>query len=74
MVDTSSKKEISEITNGDVYDWGRDSATRSLEAYELVHPGDVIPSTFPYDVRPLLYSQLRNAGYRLAAILNEIFK
>lgn len=74
LVDTSSKKEIREITKGDVYDWGRDSATRSLEAYELVHPGDVIPSTFPYDVRPLLYSQLRNAGYRLAAILNEIFK
>lgn len=74
LVDTKSKREIREITKGDVYDWAKDSATQSLQAYELVKPGDVIPSTFPYDVRPLLYSQLRNAGYRLAAQLNEIFK
>ena len=74
LVDSKSKKEIREITAGDVYDWAKDSATRSLEAYELVKPGDVIPDTFPYDVRPLLYSQLRNAGYRLAAVLNDIFR
>lgn len=74
LVDTKSKKEIGEITKGDVYDWAKDSAVCSLEAYELVKPGDVIPDTFPYDVRPLLYSQLRKAGYRLAAVLNDIFR
>ena len=74
LIDTKSKKEIKAITAGDVYDWGKDSATRSLEAYELVKPGDTIPGNFSWDIRPLAYSQLRNAGYRLAAILNEIFK
>ena len=74
LVDTKSKKEIKQITKGDVYDWAKDSAIKSWEAYELIHPGDVIPGTFPYDIRPLLYSQLRNAGYRLAEQLNEIFK
>lgn len=74
LVDSKSAKEIREITRGDVYDWAKDSATKSLEAYELVKPGDVIPDTFPYDIRPLLYSQLRNAGYRLAAVLNDIFR
>ena len=74
LIDTKSRNEIKEITAGDVYDWGKDSATKSLEAYELVKPGDTIPDNFPWDIRPLAYGQLRNAGYRLAAILNEIFK
>lgn len=74
MVDTKSKAEIKEIAKGNVYDWAKDSAIKSWEVYELVKPGDVIPETFPYDNRPLLYSQLRNAGYRLAAQLNAIFE
>lgn len=41
--------------------------------YAVRGPGDVIPNTFPWDIRPLAYEQLRNAGYRLAAVLNEIF-
>ena len=51
-----------------------DSAEKSRMVYELVKPDSVIPDTFPYDHRDLLYSQLRNAGYRLAAELNAIFK
>ena len=74
LIDTKSRKEIKAITAGDVYDWGKDSATKSLEAYELVKPGDTIPGNFSWDIRPLAYSQLRNAGYRLAATLNGIFK
>ena len=74
LVDNKSRREMKTICEGDVYDWGSDSAVKSWEAYERVHPGkDIIPDTFPFDVRPLLYSQLRNAGYRLAELLNEIF-
>lgn len=74
MVDTKSKKEIREISKGNVYDWAKDSAEKSRVVYDLVKPDSVIPDTFPYDHRDLLYSQLRNAGYRLAAELNAIFK
>lgn len=73
LVDTKTKKEIKEICRGDVYDWAKDSATRCAEVYEWVKPGDTIPSTFPYDHRDVLYTQIRNAGYRLAAQLNAIF-
>lgn len=73
-VDTATNREIREITAGDVRDWAEDSARKCLVVYDWAHPGDVLPYTFPYDARPLLYSQLRNAGYRLAAIFNEIFE
>ena len=35
--------------------------------------GDVTAQDFPVKMRPILFSQLRNAGYRLAALLNDIF-
>lgn len=73
LVDTKSDKEIRQICKGDVYAWAKDSATCSAVIYEWVKPGDKIPGNFPYDHRALLYSQMRKAGYRLAALLNSIF-
>lgn len=73
-IDSASKKEIKAITAGTVRDWGEDAARQGLKAFEGVGPDTVLPATFPYDMRPLLYSQLRNAGYRLAAQFNGIFK
>lgn len=73
LVDCKTKKEIKGICKGDVYDWAKSSATDCWEVYEVAHPGDVLPSTFPTDMRPLLFHQLRNGGYRLAAVLNYIF-
>lgn len=73
LVDTASKREIAEITKGDVYDYAEDSARCCWPAASKYKEGDSIDRNYPADVRELLFSQLRNAGYRLAEILNNIF-
>lgn len=73
MVDTASKKEFREITEGDIYDYASDSARNSWPAVCAYGEGAVIPSTYVVDMRPVMFSQLRNSGYRLAAIFNDIF-
>ena len=73
LVDTKSKKEIKEIVKGDVYEWAHQSAVDSWPAHCL-QEGDVAGQDFPMKMRPILFNQLRNGGYRLAALLNDIFK
>ena len=72
LVDTKSKKEIKEIVKGDVLEWAHQSAVDSWPAHYL-QEGDVTGQDFPITMRPILFGQLRNAGYRLAAMLNDIF-
>ena len=74
LVDTASKKEIADITVGNIYDYASRSARDSWPAVNAYKEGDVLPRSYATDMRPFLFSQLRNGGYRLAAILNEIFK
>lgn len=72
MVDNLSKKEQKVICKGDVYDWAKDSAEKSWPSHQ-VEVGAQFKGIYPYDMRPLCFSQLRNGGYRLATLLNEIF-
>ena len=72
MFDSASKEEIAEITKGGPYDWGRDVA-RCCWVTHHVKPGDVLTMDWYYDQLPLMRSQLRKAGYRLAKELNMIF-
>ena len=74
LVDTASPKQIKEITEGDVYDYATRSARDSWPVVDQYKDGDVLPASYATDIRPVLFSQLRNGGYRLAAIFNEIFK
>ena len=74
LVDTASPKQIKEITEGDVYDFATRSARDSWPVVDQYKDGDVLPASYATDIRPVLFSQLRNGGYRLAAIFNEIFK
>lgn len=74
LVDTASPEEIAEITAGTVYDYAECSARDSWPAVSAYTEGDVLPRSYATDMRPLLFSQLRNGGYRLAAIFNEIFR
>lgn len=74
LVDTATPKQIKEITEGTVYDYATCSARDSWPVVDAYKDGDVLPSSYATDIRPVLFSQLRNGGYRLAAILNEIFK
>ena len=72
LVDTANKKQIAEITKGDIYDYAQDSARSCWSAACKYKEGDTIDRNYPTDARDLLFSQLRNAGYRLAKILNDI--
>ena len=74
LVDTASPEEIAEITSGTVYDYAESSARDSWPAVSAYSDGDTLPGSYATDVRPLLFSQLRNGGYRLAAIFNKIFR
>ena len=67
-------EEIAEITAGTVYDYAESSARDSWPAVSAYSEGDVLPKTYATDMRPLLFTQLRNGGYRLAAIFNDIFR
>ena len=72
LVDTANKKQIAEITKGNIYDYAQDSARSCWSAACKYKEGDTIDRNYPTDARDLLFSQLRNAGYRLAKILNDI--
>ena len=74
LVDTADRKEIAGIVKGDIYDYAQDSARSCWPAASKYNSGDSIDRNYPVDTRDLLFSQLRNAGYRLAKILNDIFR
>ena len=74
LVDTATKEEISEITEGTVYDWASDIGRKCWTVNNEYKEGDTLPNTYYYDHRDLLFSQLRNGGYRLAKIFNETFE
>ena len=73
FVDNASPKEIKAIAKGDVYDWAKAAAIDSWPSHNI-EPNAQLSALYPYEMRPLCYRQLRNAGYRLAALLNDIFK
>lgn len=74
LVDTASQEEIAKISSGTVYDYAESSARDSWPVVSAYSDGDTLPGTYATDIRPLLFSLLRNGGYRLASIFNEIFK
>lgn len=74
VIDNASKREIKKIVSGSVYDWVESIAAMNYEIYtwnpagvEKLNPDTVELST------DLVNTQLRDAGYRLAYILNLYF-
>ena len=74
LADNASPKEIREITKGDVFDWAGRTAEKCWPLHNTFREGDTIPSNYNLEVRLIALGQLRDAGYRLAKVLNEIFK
>lgn len=73
-LDTCSKEEIAEMTKGNLYDWGKDSATASRPVHQYRDGAVLDPHKFRNQYGPLMEQQVRKAGYRLAKLLNDIFK
>lgn len=74
LIDTYSKKEIKAICEGDLYDWGKEVAEQSYPVHAYREGAVIKGSEYRNKFAPLAESLLRNGGYRLAKILNEIFK
>lgn len=77
QLDRLSKKEIREIAKGTPRDWLVDNARDCRVIYEWTAPGQTFSSGEARDLlntaHPFAERQLLKAGYRLAALLNELF-
>ena len=77
-LDRAGRKYRKEIVSGDYEDWFMKTVKEAAAYYEYVEKdGEIVPSLsyqFVYDFSPLLEEQLMNGGYRLAHVLNTIFK
>ena len=73
LVDRYSKRERKEIQKGDIYAWGEENARKALYTRECVE-GTKITRLMANENIKHAEDQIARAGYRLAAILNDIFK
>lgn len=73
-IDNLKKGAIRKIASGTVVDWAGECAERDLVIYEWNPVGTKVlnPDTAEMS-RNFIESQFRNAGYRLARLLNEYF-
>lgn len=73
-IDTCSPKEIAKIQEGNIYDWGKDAATASRITRKYQEGAQLDRRELVEEFSELLNSQIRNGGYRLAKLFNDIFK
>ena len=73
-IDTCSAKEIAKIVEGDLYDWGKDAATASRATRKYRAGAQIDRQEFVEEFSELLDQQIRNGGYRLAKLFNDIFQ
>lgn len=82
IVDDATPEEMAEIVKGDIWTYAYEAARDSWEAHmyngkkfiDYEENVVIVPSWYPVTMRPLMMHQIRNAGYRLAAIMNAIFE
>ena len=74
LLDTYSAEEIAEMTKGDIYDWGKDSATVSRPVHEYKEGAVIDAHDYRNRFASLAESQICKAGYRLAKVFNDIFE
>lgn len=73
-IDTYSAKEIAKIVEGNLYDWGKDSATASRATRKYREGAQIDRREFIEEFSELHDSQIRKGGYRLAKLFNDIFQ
>jgi len=72
MLDTCSEEEIREIQKGSIVDWIHSTALDCKDLYD-VKEGDIVDRVYYTNKAGAAGIQVRNAGYRLAALMNRIF-
>ena len=74
QIDNLKKGQIKQIQRGTLLDWVKDIADHNAVIYEWnpLNTKELNPDTVELS-RDLVNTQMRNAGYRLARLLNEYF-
>ena len=70
----ADRKYKKEIVKGSYEDWFMKTVEEAAKVYEYAEKDPNFSYQFVYDFSPLLEEQLKNGGYRLAYVLNMIFK
>jgi hypothetical protein len=77
-LDKADRKQRKSITEGSFEDWFVESAEEAAKIYDYIEDGKgnvpELSYQFIYDFSPLLEQQLMYGGYRLAEVLNSIFR
>lgn len=73
-LDRLSSREKKAIVEGTYIDWLGDNAERCLLQFELAQPDARLKQDFINTAMPLIETQMLYAGYRLAYVLNTLFK
>lgn len=74
LIDTYSKNDIAKITKGDIFDWAKETAILARPIHKIREGAVVNAGEYRNQYGPIAEQQVRRAGYRLAKVMNEIFK
>lgn len=69
----STDKQIEKYSKGTYLEWIEDSHQIVAELYSSVKPDERLAYRYSYDYNPVVFEQLKRGGFRLAALLNQIF-
>ena len=72
-LDRMSRKQIKSVTSGTVEEWAHDNAARCKVQFDMAKPGATLAQDFVNEAMPLIETQMLYGGYRLAAVLNDLF-
>lgn len=73
-IDKFSAKQREKMCRGTLYDWASDAGKRCYPIYDKIKPGDNIDRNFLLSYRKVSEGQAMRSAYRIAHLLNEIFK
>jgi hypothetical protein len=73
-IDNVSRKEREALSAGAPLDWMNETVAICQQVYKDAPAGSELSWDYQNENYPLLEMQLRKAGYRLARLLNEIYK
>ena len=73
-LDRLSSREKKAIAEGTYVDWLHDNAERCLLQFDLAYPDVALKQDFINAAMPLIETQMLYAGYRLAYLLNTLFR
>lgn len=74
MIDTFAAEDVAKIQQGWLFDWGKETAIISRPVHNHREGAVIDSQKYRKEYGWLAEQQVRNAGYRLAKLLNEILK